>query len=158
MPQDLALSSYWFRKSAEKNHPEACYDLGTHYRGGVGVDINYINAAFWLNKAACSNNSYTSGNAQIVLGDMYSSGGFGLEKDRFEAYAWYAIAARGSYPAIKESAEKKLAEWGRFIDANSRNQEYSLAHERLEQLDRRLERMKIDETLFLRISEEKIHR
>ena len=158
VPKNLALSSYWFRKSAEKNHAEACYDLGTHYMGGVGVDINYVNAAFWLYKAACSNNSYTSGNAQIALGDMYARGGAGLEKDRFEAYAWYSNAAKGSYPGTKERAEKKLAEWGLLNDKKSENEEYSLAHNRHEQLSRRLERMKIDEQLFILTSEEENRR
>ena len=53
-PKNLALSSYWFRKSAEKNHTEACYDLGIHYMEGVGVETNYLNAAFWLQKAIFS--------------------------------------------------------------------------------------------------------
>ena len=157
-PKNLALSSYWFRKSAEKNHTEACYDLGIHYMEGVGVETNYLNAAFWLQKAIFSTNPYTSGRAQIALGDLYSRGGFGLQKDRFEAYAWYAIAARGSYAKTSDDAEKKLVEWGLFIDKNSRSEEYSIAHNRLEKLSYRIEKMKIDEELFTRISEENIRR
>ena len=158
VPKNLALSSYWFRKSAEKNHTEACYDLGIHYMGGVGVETNYLNAAFWLQKAIFSANPYTSGSAQIALGDMYSRGGFGLQQDRFEAYAWYAIAAKGSYATTRDNAKRKLAEWGSFIEKDSLSDQYTLAHDRFEKLSGRIEKMKIDEQLYERISEEHIRR
>lgn len=158
VPKNHALSSYWFRKSAEKNHTEACYDLGIHYMGGVGVETNYLNAAFWLQKAIFSANPYTSGSAQIALGDMYSRGGFGLQQDRFEAYAWYAIAAKGSYATTRDNAKRKLAEWGSYIEKDSLSDQYTLAHDRFEKLSGRIEKMKIDEQLYERISEEHIRR
>lgn len=151
VPQDLALSTYWFRKAAEKNYPDACYDLGTHYWDGIGVEKSHVHAAFWLLKAACIADSYIAGKAQIALGDIYSRGGHGLEKDWLEAYAWYAIASRSSGQTVKKSAEDKLISWGKYL---VQGDEYPLAHARLENLERRIDRMKIDDQLFVRINGE----
>lgn len=150
VPQDLALSSYWFRKAAEKNFPDACYDLGTHYWHGVGVEKSHVHAAFWLLKAAYTADSYTAGKAQIALGDIYSSGDHGLEKDHLEAYAWYAIASRSSDQTVKKKAEEKLVSWGKYVKAD----EYPSAHERLKKLEQRIDRLKIDDQLFRRISDQ----
>ena len=152
--KDLTRSSYWFRKSAEQNYHGALYDLGIHYRDGIGLEQSRIQAAFWLFKAACNNYEYTAGNAQIALGDLYLDGGYGIVSDRSESYAWYATAANSNDQTIKRIANQKISSWG----LGSQSDDYRLAHKRLDELSRRIERIKIDEQLFARITDETLRK
>jgi TPR repeat protein len=154
VPPDLALSAYWFRKSAEQGYHEAYLALGMCYKAGDGVEKNHVYAAFWLTKAACTKEYHTAGWAQIELGQLYGQGGSGLSQHDFmESYAWFAIASRSEDSSIKQAADEQLKSLTRFFKAG-REQEIEKAHERLEILERRLERMKIDDQLFVRLSAE----
>ncbi len=156
--EDLATSSYWFRKSAEQGYHEAFYDIGIHYRNGIGVEKNSVTAAYWLTRGACSNDLYIAARSQIALGELYLSGGPGLPQNDFlEAYAWYAYAARYASRSgdvfSKNKAEEELKGLTAFFSSGGRPQEIEKAHERLRNLELRLARIKIDEQLFERISE-----
>ena len=155
VPPDLALSTYWFRKSAEQAYHEAYLELGRSYGAGDGVEKNHVFAAFWLMKAACTKEYHTAGWAQIELGKLYRRGGSGLPQNDFmESYAWFAIASRSKDPWIKQEADKELKDLTGFLKVTAREHEIEKAHDRLEILERRLERMKIDDQLFVRFSTE----
>lgn len=108
----------WFRKSAEQGYAEAQYWMGSCYDEGLGVAKDAAEAVKWFRKAAdqgdatsqfslgCSfmvkdpayavgwfrkaaQQGYTM--AQLQMGDCYADG-FGVRKDKVEAYAYYNLA------------------------------------------------------------------
>lgn len=50
--QDYALSAEWFREAADQGYAGAQYRLGLLYEGGLGVNLDYIEAYKWLTLAA----------------------------------------------------------------------------------------------------------
>lgn len=49
---DPAAAVEWFRKAADQNCPDACYELGVCYENGEGVDRDFDKAIEWYRKAA----------------------------------------------------------------------------------------------------------
>jgi len=147
--KDLVRSSNWFKKSAEQNYPNAFYDLGLHYRHGIGVEISNIHAAFWLLKAANTEDEYTAGSAKVCLGEIYERGGHGITRDEAEAYAWYMLALQSNYQTVKSNAERHLNDW-RLLNEKEFKIQGNL---RLEELAKRVERLKTDEKAFSLLNE-----
>jgi hypothetical protein len=73
---------------AHEGNPEAQYELGVVYQGGVGVEKSQFEAMRWYRLAANSGNT----NAQNDLAYLYETGPYGL-KDTAEAVKWYKRAA-----------------------------------------------------------------
>lgn len=64
------------------------YETGRCFASGLGVAINYASAVEWLLKS--SEQDYAP--AHTALGSCYVNG-YGVQKDRIEAYAYYSLAA-----------------------------------------------------------------
>lgn len=77
-----------FKKPAERGNAQAQNALGIMYQRGLGLPVDYLEAARWYRKAA--NQGFAS--AQVNLGAMYDKG-LGIEKDYAEAVRWFRRAA-----------------------------------------------------------------
>lgn len=66
--RDSTLSR--LKSAGEKGDVEAQYALGLMYYYGEHVDVDYVQAKIWYEKAANNNDS----RAQVKLGAMYSNG------------------------------------------------------------------------------------
>jgi TPR repeat protein len=81
----------WRVRAAELGHAVSQYNLGIHYRkatGGITVR-DHVKAVEWLTKASDNKDS----DADILLGDCYESGGYGIPKDEKVAFGWYSKGA-----------------------------------------------------------------
>lgn len=77
-----------YRAAAQRGEPEAAYQLGLRYAGGLGVPQDHVAAAAWFRHAA----DQGVGHAQYQLGAMYAVG-LGVERDAIEAARWITMAA-----------------------------------------------------------------
>jgi len=50
--KDYAEALAWFRKAAERGHPQAQFNLGNMYLKGQGVKPDRVEAKKWFTKAA----------------------------------------------------------------------------------------------------------
>jgi TPR repeat protein len=87
-----------YRKDAEKNHPQAQFNLGVMYLHGTGVAKNETAAVEWFRKAA----EQGFMKAQFTLGVMYAHGN-GVAKDEAMAVKWYQKAAKQGHAAAQNS-------------------------------------------------------
>jgi hypothetical protein len=87
MPRDLKEAAYWYQRAADKNHPEAQYNLGRLYAGGSGVKRDQNQAALWMSASA------TQGFAPAMadLGGRYAAAN-GVARDGKLAYFWLTVA------------------------------------------------------------------
>ncbi len=109
---------------AEKGHPRAQFNLGWHFKHGVGTPKDPIEAAKWWRKAAeqnypaaqyslgfdcydqvgqneayqwidrAANNGHQQ--AQVYLGWMYFCGGLGLKRDLISTYKWLTLGTKNN--------------------------------------------------------------
>ena len=79
-------------KSAKKGNTEAQLKLGSMYKFGQGVPIDYNKAVYWFTKAA----EQGSSSAQFALGGMYKFGE-GVPIDYKKAAYWFTKAAAQGY-------------------------------------------------------------
>lgn len=79
----------WWRRAAEKGHPEAQYRLAKCYSANPNFDRVYTEAIKWMSKSAKS--GYAQ--AQADLGSWYRIG-WGVKKDEAEAFKWLMEAAK----------------------------------------------------------------
>ena len=85
--QDEGEAVKWFRRSAEKNLPEAQRKLGHCFAAGRGVEPDGGEAAKWYRRAAEGNDA----EAPYNLAFCYANG-LWVTRDYTEAYAWYQVA------------------------------------------------------------------
>lgn len=78
----------YFKKAAEKGHPEAQYELGCCYSKPEGTALDNPEAIKWFRKAAEQGHM----NAQYGLGRLYQAGA-GVRKSTDEALFWFEKAA-----------------------------------------------------------------
>lgn len=57
MSKDYAQARAWYQKAAAKENRSAAYNLGNHYRYGLGVVQDYQQARQWYEKAAAQDNA-----------------------------------------------------------------------------------------------------
>ncbi|MDH3455539.1 MAG: trypsin-like peptidase domain-containing protein, partial [Gemmatimonadota bacterium] len=76
------------RAAAQGGEPEAAYQLGLRYAGGLGVARDDVAAAAWFRRAA----EQGVARAQYHLGALYAVG-LGVEQDDVEAAHWVRMAA-----------------------------------------------------------------
>ncbi len=113
----------WFRQAAEKDLPEAQYDLAEILvEGDLGIVRNLDEAVRWYRRLASQNFRWPDlhplvTKAQFVLGELYEQG-LGVPQDDQQAAAWFESAAeRGHGHAQLRLATMYLAERGveRFL-------------------------------------------
>jgi uncharacterized protein len=68
--KDYTAANRELRSVAEQGNARAQFELGIVYQYGLGVDVNFAEAADWFQKAA--NKNYVL--AQLNLGTMYVEG------------------------------------------------------------------------------------
>lgn len=95
---DLHQGIFWLEKAAEQNDYDAMRDLGYMYFKGMGVDKNFQQAHDILIMPA----EEGSGLAMFLLGEIYSSGGFGINKNLHQAKKWYQLAKNSGYKKAQE--------------------------------------------------------
>lgn len=96
------IESYnWFKKAAEKGHPQAMYYLSECLKEGIGVRANLSNSIECLKEAAKKGDSA----AQLKLGEYYVDG-TKIPKDSALAIEWLLKAAEqeslGAYLALAD--------------------------------------------------------
>ncbi len=82
--------AYW-KPLAEKNNPDALYNIGLLYMKGLGVKQDYRAAKHWFKQAA----KYGSVDAAYNLGVMYKKRRFGYPSSKDALYWWRQAAERG---------------------------------------------------------------
>lgn len=83
-PRDPARAADWYRRAAERGHPDAQYNLGFMYLRGEGVQTNPEEGLRWLRCSA------DQGDEQSLrlLADLYRNGHYGVPTDPAEAELW----------------------------------------------------------------------
>jgi len=87
MPQDQEQAAYWYRRAADKSHPEAEFNLARLYASGKGVKKDEEQAARWASASAAQGYAPAMAN----LGMRYASGN-GVEQSGKRAYFWLTLA------------------------------------------------------------------
>ena len=83
----------WLRKAAAGDDPLAEYILGKAYlEADFGFDPDAVSAAMWLQRAAGHTDPFKSGDAQLLLAQLYESGA-GVAQSDEEARKWFEKAA-----------------------------------------------------------------
>ncbi|KAF0411854.1 kinase-like protein [Gigaspora margarita] len=104
--QDKELAVEYFRRSAEKNIPDAQFRYGVALLSGEGVKKSADNdkiAIEYLEKAAVRGNI----NAMFNYGDLLINGAHGVRQDLSEGARWLLKAHRQKHPhAYKKLSEK----------------------------------------------------
>lgn len=87
----------WYTESAKVPNVNAQKSLGEIYRLGKNTTKDYKKAVqIYSMNPACEDDA-----VQLLIGQMYQSGGFGLNKDEEVAYAWIRKSAeRGNIEAV----------------------------------------------------------
>lgn len=85
--RDYKTAFYWFKKGAEKNHPECMFYLGEMYYSGLSVKTDYVSAMKWYKKAA----NLGHNKAMLAIGTMYQLGD-SVAKSCAQAKVWYQKA------------------------------------------------------------------
>ena len=96
--KDYAEALKWFRKAAERNSPDAQYNLGNMFGQGNGVTKDEIEAAKWYHRAAEQGHA----GAQYNLGCIYRDGE-GVKQDFAESNKWYLKAANQGHAEAQNS-------------------------------------------------------
>lgn len=98
----------WFKKAAQAGNASACYNLGTCYLKGMGVQQNGPKALHWIRLAAEKGNL----SAEDEMGSAIDVG-------TLRGTVWIRKAAKAGYvPAYMQlaTAESALKKWGRAYD------------------------------------------
>lgn len=88
LAKDPAQALDWFRKAAAAGDAEAAYNLGSCYKGGVGVEENSAEAYRWFVRAA--ELGMAAGQEEVGFAHMV---GNGVAKDLDAAEKWFSQAA-----------------------------------------------------------------
>ena len=86
--KDYEEAFFWFKKSADKNHADACDWTGYCYENGYGTEKDYTKAVTYYNKAIDLGNI----DAMFDLGICYYHG-YGVKQDYKQAFSWFKKAA-----------------------------------------------------------------
>ncbi|MBB5035729.1 tetratricopeptide repeat protein [Prosthecobacter vanneervenii] len=89
LEKDATAAVVWWRKAAEKGHPNAQYQVAYAYSRGEGVLKDAAESQKWMRKAADQGHPH----AQYSLGYDYYEGQNGLPKDLAQAISWLTKAA-----------------------------------------------------------------
>lgn len=95
----------WFRKAADRDHPESQSFLGDLYRFGRAVKQDYSEAIRWYEKSATKNYPH----ALYMLAVLHGQG-HGTPADRTKANVYYEKAAAVGHPEAKKYISTKKVE------------------------------------------------
>lgn len=70
-------SFYWYKEAAMHNDPESMMMLGNYYRVGVGCEVNYDEAEYWLKKGMNHPDAHwtTTDSCRCELAEVYAQTG-----------------------------------------------------------------------------------
>lgn len=88
---------------AERGDTRAQFNIGAMFASGLGVQLDYSQAAFWYRKAA--EQGFAA--AQSNLGVLYAYG-LGVSQDDTQAVAWFHLAAAQEFDKAKFNLEVML--------------------------------------------------
>ncbi len=94
--RNLALSTAWFKRGAERGDAWSAYRLGDAYRHGLGIRRSTPDAVAWLNVAADADIAQ----AAFALGDIYRTGD-GVIRDYDKAIDYLKDAAHLGFAAAE---------------------------------------------------------
>lgn len=100
--KNIDSAIFWLRKAVQQENSDAKRDLGFLYIDGVGVEKNYRQAQQLLTEPAQQGNPMS----QFLLGEIYSRGGYGVEKRTKQARHWYQAALQSGYMDAKIGIQK----------------------------------------------------
>jgi uncharacterized protein len=83
-PHDSVRATEWYRRAAERGHPDAQYNLGFMYLLGDGVQSDPQEGLRWLLLSAGQQNEHSF----RLLADLYRNGYYGVPVDAMEAERW----------------------------------------------------------------------
>lgn len=83
-PRDAVRAAEWYRRAAERGHPDAQYNLGFMYLLGEGVEANPNEGLRWLKRSADQGDEC----AIRLLADLYCNGKYGIPADAVEVQLW----------------------------------------------------------------------
>ena len=102
------IALYWRREAANQGHPHALYEVGQHYRLGMGTEKDLAAATRWYERAIANGHHRAPGN----LGRMYEKGE-GRPKNLRKAIDLYKTGASlGDHYAQAHLAQVHY--WGRL--------------------------------------------
>jgi uncharacterized protein len=84
-PRDAVRAVEWYRRAAERGHPDAQYNLGFMYVLGEGVQADPNEGVQWLRRSADQGDD----SAIRLLADLYRNGRYGISADPVEAQLWH---------------------------------------------------------------------
>ncbi|PRD49039.1 tetratricopeptide repeat protein [Sphingobacterium haloxyli] len=84
--QDWTQALEWYHKADLAGNDEAAFLIGNRYYLGQGVTKDYAKTMEWYTKAV--ENGIDDDRKPIIYGELYKSGGHGLEKDKEKAAEW----------------------------------------------------------------------
>lgn len=87
---NLEKGGFWLQKAAEQNDADAMRDLGFLYFKGMGVKQDFKQAHDLLIFPADAGSAL----AQLLLGEIYATGGHGMTQNLARAKKWYLMAQR----------------------------------------------------------------
>lgn len=92
-----------FKRMVKDEYVYACYDLAEFYYEGITVEKNYAKAMkILLPISRCTHGNrlqiWKGAAAARMIGDIYSNGGYGVERDESKAFNWYLSAAMRDNP------------------------------------------------------------
>ena len=91
LPKDAEASPLrLYQLAANQGYAEAEHELGDIYMYGLGVHLDYVEAAKWYRRAADQGDA----RAQLILAGMYARG-LGVPRDNAEAAKWYRAVDDG---------------------------------------------------------------
>jgi TPR repeat protein len=116
--QDYDEAMYWYRRSLKRGRRLSWIaesKIADMYAKGHGVSKNHAEAARWWEKAAQHGSDWS----RYQLGELYSEGADGFEKDNRKAYfhLYIASSADGQYSPrtsaieLREKVEKELGDY-----------------------------------------------
>lgn len=83
-PHDAVLAADWYRRAAERGHPDAQYNLGFMYLRGEGVQADPHAGLQWLRRSADQGDEFSF----RLLADLYRNGYYGVPADATQAALW----------------------------------------------------------------------
>lgn len=83
-PRDLVRAAEWYRRAAERGHPDAQYNLGFMCLLGEGVASDPREGLQWLRRSAAQGYEIS----YHLLADLYRNGYYGVPLDPAEADQW----------------------------------------------------------------------
>lgn len=99
-PYDGDKAFYWATKSAQKGYGYAQALLGELYQKGIGTDIDYQKAVYWLEESV-KQNIYEG---EYCLFQCYKQGGYGIEQDLHKAFQHLKQHARRTNNVVSKFA------------------------------------------------------